>query len=143
MVLSLLYNCVFFFKQKTAYEMRISDWSSDVCSSDLSDRIGRVREIAHPRMNEPKIAVDRKFGRDPRLELDIGTIELGSTAVERERRAIGEACELDVREFIIEEGAVQTEGTIEQIGLHPNFICVQDFRLGRDVSRSEERRGGE
>src|SRR3546814_10158490 len=28
----------FFFKQKTAYEMRISDWSSDVCSSDLSAR---------------------------------------------------------------------------------------------------------
>src|SRR3546814_9263182 len=28
----------FFFKQKTAYEMRISDWSSDVCSSDLEDR---------------------------------------------------------------------------------------------------------
>src|SRR3546814_3840522 len=28
----------FFFKQKTAYEMRISDWSSDVCSSDLSPR---------------------------------------------------------------------------------------------------------
>src|SRR3546814_7621902 len=28
-------DCVFFFKQKTAYEMRISDWSSDVCSSDL------------------------------------------------------------------------------------------------------------
>src|SRR3546814_3483169 len=32
-----MYSCVyfFFFKQKTAYEMRISDWSSDVCSSDL------------------------------------------------------------------------------------------------------------
>src|SRR3546814_6496275 len=30
---------VFFFKQKTAYEMRISDWSSDVCSSDLAKRI--------------------------------------------------------------------------------------------------------
>src|SRR3546814_12770276 len=29
------YVTVFFFKQKTAYEMRISDWSSDVCSSDL------------------------------------------------------------------------------------------------------------
>src|SRR3546814_15982346 len=28
---------MFFFKQKTAYEMRISDWSSDVCSSDLVD----------------------------------------------------------------------------------------------------------
>src|SRR3546814_3278692 len=30
--------CFFFFKQKTAYEMRISDWSSDVCSSDLLKR---------------------------------------------------------------------------------------------------------
>src|SRR3546814_3951737 len=35
----MLYSVVFFFffKQKTAYEMRISDWSSDVCSSDLVD----------------------------------------------------------------------------------------------------------
>src|SRR3546814_1081451 len=34
----MLGDCVcFFFKQKTAYEMRISDWSSDVCSSDLLD----------------------------------------------------------------------------------------------------------
>src|SRR3546814_7011825 len=33
----------FFFKQKTAYEMRISDWSSDVCSSDLSARTALVR----------------------------------------------------------------------------------------------------
>src|SRR3546814_7178108 len=31
-----MYFNSFFFKQKTAYEMRISDWSSDVCSSDLS-----------------------------------------------------------------------------------------------------------
>src|SRR3546814_4268260 len=30
-----VFLCFFFFKQKTAYEMRISDWSSDVCSSDL------------------------------------------------------------------------------------------------------------
>src|SRR3546814_17404791 len=29
----------FFFKQKTAYEMRISDWSSDLCSSDLFERV--------------------------------------------------------------------------------------------------------
>src|SRR3546814_4824997 len=32
----------FFFKQKTAYEMRISDWSSDVCSSDLDPGTGDV-----------------------------------------------------------------------------------------------------
>src|SRR3546814_20055946 len=39
MLVCLYYNCLcfffFFFKQKTAYELRISDWSSDVCSSDL------------------------------------------------------------------------------------------------------------
>src|SRR3546814_5219070 len=34
-VIYLLLFFIFFFKQKTAYEMRISDWSSDVCSSDL------------------------------------------------------------------------------------------------------------
>src|SRR3546814_4406605 len=33
---SVWWFCFFFFKQKTAYEMRISDWSSDVCSSDLN-----------------------------------------------------------------------------------------------------------
>src|SRR3546814_21008665 len=36
----LVLSFVFFFKQKTAYEMRISDWSSDVCSSDLQIAIG-------------------------------------------------------------------------------------------------------
>src|SRR3546814_10679047 len=35
--------CFFFFKQKTAYEMRISDWSSDVCSSDLKILAGPPR----------------------------------------------------------------------------------------------------
>src|SRR3546814_5615861 len=40
-----MFACFFFFKQKTAYEMRISDWSSDVCSSDLAER-----EIAEPRL---------------------------------------------------------------------------------------------
>src|SRR3546814_14589341 len=35
-------SSVFFFKQETAYEMRISDWSSDVCSSDL-----RLRHLRH------------------------------------------------------------------------------------------------
>src|SRR3546814_14900737 len=37
----MIWRVVFFFKQKTAYEMRISDWSSDVCSSDLC-RAARV-----------------------------------------------------------------------------------------------------
>src|SRR3546814_3417211 len=39
--------CFFFFKQKTAYEMRISDWSSDVCSSDLATG-SRNRKLSSP-----------------------------------------------------------------------------------------------
>src|SRR3546814_9532580 len=35
LLFDMLFLVFFFFKQKTAYEMRISDWSSDVCSSDL------------------------------------------------------------------------------------------------------------
>src|SRR3546814_17353256 len=41
--------CFFFFKQKTAYEMRISDWSSDVCSSDLDAGDGRPSVAAEAR----------------------------------------------------------------------------------------------
>src|SRR3546814_1962788 len=37
----MFFSDVFFFKQKTAYEMRISDWSSDVCSSDLARQLVR------------------------------------------------------------------------------------------------------
>src|SRR3546814_9801914 len=37
--------CFFFFKQKTAYEMRISDWSSDVCSSDLRLKTGEGQRL--------------------------------------------------------------------------------------------------
>src|SRR3546814_5216356 len=40
----------FFFKQKTAYEMRISDWSSDVCSSDLPDGEAWLRNFGGQRM---------------------------------------------------------------------------------------------
>src|SRR3546814_8729026 len=38
----------FFFKQKTAYDMRISDWSSDVCSSDLPDCARQVIDLWRP-----------------------------------------------------------------------------------------------
>src|SRR3546814_3919866 len=42
---------VFFFKQKTAYELRISDWSSDVCSSDLPT--APLRAVATSRSSAP------------------------------------------------------------------------------------------
>src|SRR3546814_6206309 len=44
-VICLIVYVVFFVKQKTAYEMRISDWSSDVCSSDLRRRARRCELV--------------------------------------------------------------------------------------------------
>src|SRR3546814_12620322 len=49
---------IFFFKQKTAYEMRISDWSSDVCSSDLRHR-GRPILVRRRRRNRVMIGTIR------------------------------------------------------------------------------------
>src|SRR3546814_7364611 len=46
----------FFFKQKTAYEMRISDWSSDVCSSDLIDFVN-----SKPALTRLGLAAQLKF----------------------------------------------------------------------------------
>src|SRR3546814_1549527 len=53
---------IFFFKQKTAYEMRISDWSSDVCSSDLEDALDALASAA---MGSPYHA--RLFGMSAAL----------------------------------------------------------------------------
>src|SRR3546814_6294989 len=77
--LNMVLQFFFFFKQKTAYEMRISDWSSDVCSSDLGalcpphpppraaagDRRGRAVE---PR----GLSYARCRRRADRLEIDRG-----------------------------------------------------------------------
>src|SRR3546814_3310901 len=51
--------CFFFFKQKTAYEMRISDWSSDVCSSDLVWRAVAAIAAALDDLEEKAVAVIR------------------------------------------------------------------------------------
>src|SRR3546814_9211609 len=55
---------IFFFKQKTAYEMRISDWSSDVCSSDLHE-CGFADRDRYPRVIPPQSS--RKLRTPPAL----------------------------------------------------------------------------
>src|SRR3546814_20587677 len=59
------HGCFFFFKQKTSYEMRISDWSSDVCSSDLAIMAKIAPAFAaeeHTRIVEQAGAVDLSRG---------------------------------------------------------------------------------
>src|SRR3546814_4232609 len=48
-----MYLVIVFFKQKTAYEMRISDWSSDVCSSDLPEQQQQQRQRQEARRSFP------------------------------------------------------------------------------------------
>src|SRR3546814_939623 len=67
LVLRLCILYFFFFKQKTAYEMRISDWSSDVCSSDLFFmwRNSRKRRNAQQELQSsmvPGVEVMTSFG---------------------------------------------------------------------------------
>src|SRR3546814_10434490 len=71
---------IFFFKQKTAYELRISDWSSDVCSSDLAAMPGGARR----RFQEIRMirSIDPSTGR-----------ELARFDIQRsEERRVGKEC---------------------------------------------------
>src|SRR3546814_20801002 len=66
----------FFFKQKTAYEMRISDWSSDVCSSDLGDQCHADAAVEGARhLAGLDIALRLEEGHQPRLRPGIGVDE--------------------------------------------------------------------
>src|SRR3546814_19190329 len=92
----------FFFKQKTAYELRISDWSSDVCSSDL--RLGggeRVRagtlEHAHDHGGLAReigvrgIIVGAEFDARHIGDADLAAVAVGAHDDVAELRGIGEA----------------------------------------------------
>src|SRR3546814_9991937 len=57
----------FFFKQKTAYEMRISDWSSDVCSSDLFGAISGSSTASAATLSGTSIPAMIRHKYDPRL----------------------------------------------------------------------------
>src|SRR3546814_9216782 len=69
-----IFVVVFFFKQKTAYEMRISDWSSDVCSSDLDQLGDRLGVVAHVLLVEQDVVLE--VGLDLALD-DLGDDVLG------------------------------------------------------------------
>src|SRR3546814_9054785 len=70
--MSVLFICIFFCKQNTAYEMRISDWSSDVCSSDLTDNWYRP---VHPEQPEVIECFEEFYFRDPFVPFVILEIE--------------------------------------------------------------------
>src|SRR3546814_7560334 len=86
----------FFFKQKTAYEMRISDWSSDVCSSDLQGGEGLKQPVDslvrghRADMHEDEIVPPAEPFAEPRpLRWRRGGIDRGMNAVRNDMHALG------------------------------------------------------
>src|SRR3546814_8990553 len=107
---------VFFCKQKTAYDMRISDWSSDVCSSDLQTHLIRQLQarsvsreyiaLVHGRLTRPG-AVKLSIGRDPRVPVRMAVdnpiapkpavthyapLRVGQADARSEERRVGKEC---------------------------------------------------
>src|SRR3546814_3098638 len=75
----------FFFKQKTAYEMRISDWSSDVCSSDLRSRAAGYRKgrcwrecemLGTSLLNNVTLPESFEYRVEGRIETPLAIVEL-------------------------------------------------------------------
>src|SRR3546814_20722853 len=81
-----VYCGVFFFKQKTAYEVRISDWSSDVCSSDLEVGVEELPPLDHAlrRIVAIEDAVDR--GHE-----GVGIAQAAAAGAARQRLSVAHA----------------------------------------------------
>src|SRR3546814_5315147 len=108
----------FFFKQKTAYEMRISDWSSDVCSSDLRD--GRE----HP-LDALFIGPRYRFNSDlaEQLGCAIDEGQFGSTVTVDDMKATSVA-------------GVYAAGDITRMGHTVTFACADGVTAALAIHRS-------
>src|SRR3546814_13110635 len=123
----------FFFKQKTAYEMRISDWSSDVCSSDLRAVVdelavgGGIKDYGH--------AAERvgQFGLTAFEVLVVAVDPREDVA----QSGVGVGHRLD-GVLAPGEGAVLVGTKLEDLDGGDQSACREEGKGGR----SEERRGG-
>src|SRR3546814_8932493 len=98
----------FFFKQKTAYEMRISDWSSDVCSSDLQVRLP----------SDDGLEVERLTG----VVEDVGLLRRGTQAAARpEVEDVGDVADEDQ----------QVTGLEHLVGAHRAEVTVVAHDVGQ------------
>src|SRR3546814_12802976 len=125
----------FFFKQKTAYEMRISDWSSDVCSSDLPARRrlaivgcgGPAALGCEPVMNRDHRQIEHPchLGAQRRVGVEVAEHEPAAVEEYHRRAGLTRFARIEKPQRARAGGAVHPE----------NFHA-------RKVARPEERRGG-
>src|SRR3546814_10650690 len=122
---SAIWSLFFFFKQKTAYEMRISDWSSDVCSSDLDWQGEQARRLLEQGVT---LADPARFdlrgelhcGRD--VFIDVGCVFEGRVELADGVR-IGPHC-------VIKDAVVGAGTHIEA------FSHVHDARVADEIGRA-------
>src|SRR3546814_15083754 len=111
----------FFFKQKTAYEMRISDWSSDVCSSDLFPRTMDLAAV-HPSALQVDIVVEHRDDVGPSLALKPG-----------DQLRAGAACSVDCQSPASLIRRKRTRSTVEESDRHqPPREQRPETRDGKD-----------
>src|SRR3546814_13498640 len=112
-----VFEVFFFFKQKTAYELRISDWSSDVCSSDLS--------------------VDGWLLVDDDRRADLGVlVQLGPQGLAEVGHVIevGDVAVVDPLHHLVRAVALLTEDVLEEV-LERDAVEVEDVRPGAGRGR--------
>src|SRR3546814_4503165 len=137
----------FFFKQKTAYELRISDWSSDVCSSDLI--VGVSHEIRSPlniisgyaqliernpteHVEDAIKVIRRSASHLVNLVdglLDIARIENGSLRIERNRVALPELLDQVVDMFRLQAAAKGLDFESDRSPRLPGHVFTDAKRL--------------
>src|SRR3546814_5132159 len=106
----------FFFKQKTAYEMRISDWSSDVCSSDLAGPLGQSfgKELSQD-------FAGALVGADQRCHLEDETFRAGVTVETRAlvedpiREPVGQHVEAEARPRLLSRSCISKQRAHQDI----------------------------
>src|SRR3546814_14166279 len=119
---------VFFFKQKTAYEMRISDWSSDVCSSDLQI-FEAVSNQVQQRLAQVDGVGDVEIGGGslPAIRVDLIPFQLNRYGISLE----------DIRAAIEATNANRPKGAMEGDGKHYQIYTATSGRnqIGRASCR--------
>src|SRR3546814_16015487 len=121
----------FFFKQKTAYEMRISDWSSDVCSSDLA-------KYFPP---ETKAAMDILV-KNVLAALDTRITNLTWMQPETKVKAKKKLANFTTKIGYHDRWKDYSKLEIKADDLFGNALRSNQFAHADNISRSEERRGG-
>src|SRR3546814_2525428 len=127
---------VFLFKQKTAYEMRISDWSSDVCSSDLVEVLLRA-QVGRAALDHRDAAIGRERFV-PGVDRDeTAVVRADDARIDRQRnleRRLGASGEVAIEILLVHEDVAARL----QLGEDAEVEVAQVRASARSGDRSEE-----